>query len=253
MRSQGAWLAAALALLAVAPLPAAAAQETVTLFVTSEKTDTVGVYRGAVPDLSLIREIKVGREPHNLGISPDGRWVATSDRRSGEVSVIDTRSLTEAARIKLGRQTHDVAFSPDSGTLYVGHETENFVSVIEVGTWKVAAPLKVGRAQHDLSISADGRRLWFTVTNRPYKAGDPRVGIVELETGKVRLIDTGANAHDVTLSPDGRVAWVTNSGFTHLPDPRVDYVGSAPYLAIRSSFSEVISTTRPRSKWILRS
>jgi YVTN family beta-propeller protein len=224
MRTQGVWLAVALALLAVALLPAAAAQETVTLFVTSEKTDTVGVYRGTVPDLSLIREIKVGREPHNLGISPDGRWVATSDRRSGEVSVIDTRSLTEAARIKLGRQTHDVAFSPDSGTLYVGHETENFVSVVEVGTWKVGAPLKVGRAQHDLSISADGRRLWFTVTNRPYKAGDPRVGIVELESGKVRLIDTGANAHDVTLSPDGRVAWVTNSGFTHLPDPRVDYV-----------------------------
>lgn len=89
--------------------------------------------------------------------------------------------------------------------------------------------------------------------DRPYKAGDPRVGVVDLDAGKVALIDTEANAHDVTLSPDGKVAWVTNSGFTHLPDARVDYLGSAPYLAIRSSFSEVISTTRPRSKWILRS
>ena len=102
----------------------AGGQETVTLFVTSEKTDTVSVYRGAVPKLELVKSIKVGREPHNMGISPDGRWVATSDRRSGEVSVIDTQSLTEAARIKLGRQTHDVAFSPDSHTLYVGHETD---------------------------------------------------------------------------------------------------------------------------------
>ena len=217
----------ALWLLLVGVVIPARAQDTVTLFVTSEKTDTVSVYRGRVPALGLVRAIRVGREPHNLGVSPDGRWVATSDRRSGEVSVIDTQSLTEVARLKVGRQTHDVAFSPDSRALYVGHETETFASVIEVGTWKTRPPLRLGRAQHDLSISPDGRELWFTVTNRPYEAGDPRVGVVELETGKVSLIDTGANAHDVTLSPDGRTAWVTNSGFTHIPDARVDYVDVA--------------------------
>lgn len=225
MTRRGALLAtAALALVLALSGPPGQAEERVTLFVTSEKTDTVGVYRGLVPDLALVREIRVGREPHNLGVSPDGRWVATGDRRSGEVSVIDTGSLAEVARLKLGRQTHDVAFSPDSRTLFVGHETETFVSVVEIGSWKVGPPLKVGRAQHDLSISADGRRLWFTVTNRPYKAGDPRVGVVDLATGKVTLIDTGANAHDVTLGPDGRIAWITNSGFTHLPDSRVDYI-----------------------------
>ncbi len=95
----------------------ASAQESVTQFVTSESTDTVNVYRGRLPDLARVAAIKVGREPHNLGVSPDGRWVATSDRRSGEVSVIDTQALTEVARIKLGRQTHDVAFSSDSRTL----------------------------------------------------------------------------------------------------------------------------------------
>jgi len=205
----------------------ATGQEAVTLFVVSETNDTVSVYRGTAPNLSLVRWIKVGREPHNLGISPDGRWVATSDRRSGEVSVIDTKSLVEVARLKLGRQTHDVAFTSDSRALFVGHETEQFVSVIEVGTWKVKAPLKLGRAQHDLSLSPDDKELWFTVTNRPYKAGDPRVGVVDLATGQVTLIDAGANAHDVTLAPDGKIAWVTNSGFTHLPDPRVDLIDVA--------------------------
>lgn len=214
--------------------PASRAQERlgqapaeVTLFVTSEKTDTVNVYRGSVPNLALVRSIQVGREPHNLGVSPDGRWVATSDRRSGELSVIDTRALAEVARLKLGGQPHDVAFTSDSRTLFVGHETATFASVVEVGAWQVRGSLKLGRAQHDLSLSPDDRELWFTVTNRPYKAGDPRVGVVDLGTGKVTLIDTGANSHDVTLSPDGRVAWVTNSGFTHIPDARVDYVDVA--------------------------
>ena len=211
-----------------------AVDETVTLFVGSEKADAVTVYRGAVPHLVRIATIKVGREPHNLGISPDQRWVATSDRRSGEVSVIDTERLVETARLKLGRQTHDVAFSADSRRLFVGHETEAFVSVVEVGTWKVGTPLRVGRAQHDLSLSPDDRELWFTVTNRPYKPGDPRVGVVDLRTGKVTLIDTGANAHDVTLSPDGKTAWVTNSGFTHLPDARVDYLDVATRRVLNS-------------------
>jgi len=208
-------------------LPAAAPAaggETVTLFVVSERNDTVNVFRGRVPDLAPLASIRVGREPHNLGISPDGRWVAVSDRRSGEVSIIDTRRLAEAARLKLGRQTHDVAFTSDSRTLFVGHETETFVSVVDLATLAVQPPLQVGRAQHDLSITPDDRELWFTVTNRPYRPGDPRVGVVDLVSRRVTLIDTGANAHDVTLSPDGTVAWVTNSGFTHLPDPRVDLI-----------------------------
>ncbi len=207
--------------------PAPVGSETVTLFVVSERNDTVNVFRGRVPDLAPVASIPVGREPHNLGITPDGRWVAASDRRSGEVSIIDTRRLVEAARIKLGRQTHDVAFTSDSRTLFVGHETETFVSVVDLATLTPKPPLKVGRAQHDLSITPDDRELWFTVTNRPYRPGDPRVGVVDLASRQVTLIDTGANAHDVTLSPDGTVAWVTNSGFTHLPDARVDYLDVA--------------------------
>jgi YVTN family beta-propeller protein len=200
----------------------AAAQETVTLFVTSQKTDTVHVLRGPIPRLEPVAAIRVGREPHNLGISADGRWVATSGRRSGDVSVISAETLAEVARISVGRQPHDVAFSGDGRTLYVGHEQESFVSVIDVPTRTRRTSIPVGRAQHDLSLARDGRELWFTVTNRPYKAGDPRVGVIDLASpGTVAMIDTGANAHDVILSPDGRAAWVTNSGFLDRPDRRV--------------------------------
>lgn len=217
--------AAMLAWLAASP---AVAEEMVTLFVTSMKTDTVSVLRGRVPDLAFVRGIPVGREPHNLGLSPDGRWAATGNRRSGTVSIIDTQSVKEVARIPVGRQPHDVAFSSDSRTLYVGHEQELYASVIEVGTWTRKPRLEIGRAQHDLSISPDDRELWFTVTNRPYKPGDPRVGVIDLGMGnRVTLIDTGHNSHDVTLSPDGRVAWVTNSGFVDVPDSRVDYLDVA--------------------------
>src|SRR3972149_7019255 len=106
--------AAIVMLAALSAVPAAG--ETVTLFVTSEKTDTVNVFHGTVADLAFVKGIPVGREPHNLGISPDGRWVATGDRRSGEVSVIDTETLVEVARLKLGGQKHDDAFTPGTRT-----------------------------------------------------------------------------------------------------------------------------------------
>lgn len=220
---------AALVLLLALAHDARAAEETVTLFVTSMATDTVSVFRGRVAELALVQKIPVGREPHNLGISPDGRWAATGNRRSGEVSVIDTGTWREVARVPVGRQPHDVAFSADSRTLYVGHEQESYASVLEMGAWtRPPRRLPVGRAQHDLSISPDDRELWFTVTNRPYKPGDPRVGLVELTRGnRVTLLDTGANSHDVTLSPDGRTAWVTNSGFVDVPDSRVHYLDVA--------------------------
>ncbi len=210
-----------LAWMAVAP--AASGQETVTLFVTSMTSDAVSVFRGVVAALALRDRIPVGREPHNLAISPDGRWVATGNRRAGTVSIIDAQAPMEVARVPVGRQPHDLAFSSDSRRLYVGHEQEVYVSVIEVGSWRETRRLEAGRAQHDLSISPDDRELWFTVTNRPYKPGDPRIGVIDLASGKrVALIDTGGNSHDVTLSPDGRVAWVTNSGFVGVPDARVD-------------------------------
>lgn len=217
---------ATLVILGTPMIPAVVtAQQTVTLFVTSEATNTVNVFRGEVPSLKFVKGIPVGKDPHNLGISPDGKWVANSDRRSNEVSIIDTEKLVEAARIPVLKQPHDVAFSPDSRTLYIGHEVETTVTVIEVGSWKKKGLLHATRGQHDLSITPDGREIWFTVTNRHYRQGDPRLGILDPATGKlITLFDTGANAHDVTLSPDGKVAWVTNSGFTHIPDARVDYV-----------------------------
>lgn len=143
--------AAAIVMLTALLAPPAAG-ETVTLFVPSEKTDTVNVFHGKVPDLAFVKGIPVGREPHNLGISPDGRWVATGDRRSGEVSVIDTQTLVEAPRLKLGRQTHDVAFTPDSRTLFVANHTSNTVTIIDGPRRGVLGTLKVPPRPHGLAV-----------------------------------------------------------------------------------------------------
>ena len=154
----------------------AVSAENVTLFVTSEFTDVIGVYRGEVPALKRVKRIRTGRDPHNMGISPTAAGSSRGDRLAEQLSVIDTKSLKRIAVVKTGKHPHDLNFSADSKRLYVGHERETFINVFETGTWKKQSAIEVGLAQHDISLSPDGKELWFTVTNQPYRKGLPGWG-----------------------------------------------------------------------------
>ncbi len=213
-----------LALLLAAPRGEAA--EKVTLFVVSEWYDRVDIYAGEIPDLKRVDSVKVGRNPHNLGISPDGRWVAAPDRLAAQVSIIDTKTRKRAAVLPAGKHPHDLIFTSDSKTLYVGHERETWIGAYEVGTWKKLPPIEVGFAQHDLTLSPGDSELWWTVTHRAYKKGEPRIGIVHLNDPdrKNEMIDNGGNAHDVIFSPGGATVWVTNGGFIGRPNPIIHYM-----------------------------
>lgn len=203
----------------------AAEKPEVSLFVTSEARNTIGVYRGTGAVLKKVATIPVGKGPHNLALSPDGRWVAVDNRRSDEVSMIDTMMLTEVIRLKTGRQPHDMVFSPDSSILYVGHEMDPHIARFEVGSWKELSRLPAGTPQHDISVSQDHAELWFTVTGTRFKPGLKRVGVIDLRSGKLaQMIDTGYDAHDVIFTPDGKEAWVTNSGFLTVPSDVVNVI-----------------------------
>lgn len=213
------------ALLASGMPVTAAEKPEATLFVTSEATNTIGVYRGIGADLKKVATIPVGKDPHNLALSPDGRWVAVDNRRSDEVSMIDTTALREVIRLKTGRQPHDMVFSPDSSLLYIGHELDPYIARFEVGSWKELDHISVGTAQHDISVTQDHTELWFTVTGSRFKPGLRRVGVVDLRSAKLaQMIDTGHDAHDVIFSPDGKEAWITNSGFLTVPSDVVNVI-----------------------------
>jgi DNA-binding beta-propeller fold protein YncE len=198
----------------------AAGGSRVRVFVASETTNQVWVFEGA--GRTPVATLPVGHHPHNLGASPDGRWVATAARESDEVSLIDVMALVEVARVKVPRAPHDVVFSPDSRTLYVSQEAAPVVSVIDVIHRRRLPPLYVGVPQHDLAVTPDGRELWMTVTGVPMSREPRRVWIVDLPHGKVTArLNTGRNAHDVIFTPEGERAWVTNSGIPAIPDNHI--------------------------------
>jgi YVTN family beta-propeller protein len=206
----------------VAPLPAPSPEirlyQKLRAFVASESTDQVWVMEAA-PDspYQMIAKIPVGRMPHQMAVSPDGKYVAVNNRMANTTSIIDPIALKELVRIPVGKQPHGIAFSPDSKMLYVAHERDNYIAAIQTGTWTSTA-IMTGVPQHVLTINTGHpNELWFTVTNST--EGDV-LRVVDLGTKQITRIKVG-DVHDAYFTPDGSEVWSSSSGFLDKPSDRM--------------------------------
>jgi YVTN family beta-propeller protein len=189
------------------------------VFVASESTDSVVVLEGA-PDgqYAQVAKIPVGRLPHQMAVSPDGKFVAVNNRMAATTSVIDAVTLKEVARIPVGKQPHGIIWSPDSKTLFVAHERDNYISRFEAATWKSLGPLMVGVPQHVLVFnSARPNELWFTVTN---SNENDHLRVYDLESKRITRVQVN-DVHDAYFTPDGSEIWTSSSGFLEKPSDRM--------------------------------
>ncbi len=94
----------------VAPLPAPTPEirlyQKLRVFVASESTDQVWVMEAA-PDspFQMVTKIPVGRMPHQMAVSPDGKYVAVNNRMANTTSIIDPIALKEIVRIPVGHRS----------------------------------------------------------------------------------------------------------------------------------------------------
>lgn len=188
--------------------PSQVAGRRVRFFVASEMTQQVWVLEGE--PLAVVARIQVGKLPHNIGVSPDAKWVAVANRMGSSVSVIDPRELKEIARVNVGKQPHDLVWAPDASMLFVGSEREPFIHRVEAGTWKALPPLSVQVPQHTLAIWKDRpNELWYTATN---VETSPHLRVYHLDTNKITPVQVH-DVHDIFFTPDGSELWNSSSGF----------------------------------------
>jgi YVTN family beta-propeller protein len=188
------------------------------VFVASESTDQVWVMEAAPgAPFAQIGKIPVGRMPHQMAVSPDGRFVAVNNRMANTTSIIDPVSMKEIKRIGVGKQPHGITFSTDSKMLYVAHERDNWIAAIDTATW-TSTPLMVGVPQHVLTISADRpNEMWFTLTNTNE---NDVLRVIDLGTKQVTKVKI-SDVHDVYFTPDGSELWSSSSGFLDKPSDRM--------------------------------
>jgi DNA-binding beta-propeller fold protein YncE len=189
------------------------------VFVASESTDQVWVLDGKPGEpYALVGKIAVGKLPHQLAVSPDGKWVAVNNRMSNATSVIYPVSRKEVIRLTVGKQPHGITWSADAKTLFVGHERDMYIARFEAGTWKTLPPLMVGVPQHVLTIAPTRpNELWFTLTNT---AQSDVLRVYDLETNKITPIGV-SDVHDAYFTPDESEVWSSSSGFLTKPSDRM--------------------------------
>lgn len=181
-----------------------------TLVVANKSGDSVSFI-----DLDRGREaarVAVGRAPHELAVSPDGRTVLVGeygpeDDHGRTVAILDLATASLVGRIDVGPDSrpHSIAFLPGGDRAVVTLQDQDTLALLDLESRTVARTLPTGgRESHMVRLSPDGRRAYVTS-----RLGEGTLSILDLEgESPTRVIETGAGAEGLAVTPDGREVWV---------------------------------------------
>jgi YVTN family beta-propeller protein len=199
-------------LFALAPLVAGA--EDLGLLIVHKGGDALGFYQ---LDGKLLTSVPLGKHPHELVFSADGRYAYITDNgvmrveNAGEggntVSIVDLKARKKTGEISLGefRRPHGIALVPATGRLLVTTELPDQLLLVDPVKRTIIRKYETkGKASHMVVLGRDGK--WAYVCN----AKSQTVAAIELSSGQVRLIETGGRPETAVLSKDGSKLYVAN-------------------------------------------
>ena len=181
-----------------------------TLVVANKSGDSVSFI-----DLDSGREaarVAVGRAPHELAVSPDGRTVLVGeygpeDAHGRTVAILDLASASVVGRIDVGPDSrpHSIAFLPGGSRAVVTLQNQDTLAVLDLASRTVVRTIPTGgRESHMVRLSPNARRAYVTS-----RLEEGTLSIIDLEgDSKTRVLETGAGAEGLAVTPDGREVWV---------------------------------------------
>ncbi len=199
------------------------------VYVANEGADTVSVLDAA--SLKTLTNVRVGKMPHNVQVSPDGKlvWVTNNGEpdqvadvsahkgmaqgdhdamgKAGAIWAIDTATNVVVAKVPVGMHPAHVVVSPDGRFAYVTNGGDNTVTVIDTAARSHVATIPVGQFPHGLRFSPDGKEVY--VAN--LKGGT--VSVIDTASQKeIAQVPTGKGPAQTGFTPDGRLAFASLSG-----------------------------------------
>ncbi len=153
----------------------------------------------ALPDLRIVRNLKVGSGPEGIAASPNGRWIVTALQGTDQVAIVDAGSHEVMARLPTGRTPIRVAITPNSFTALVANRTSDDVSIIDLLGRRVKTTVRVGKRPGGLVTDARGSRAY--VCNN----GSNSVSVISVSGSQVMSqIPVGAEPDGVAFVPRSR-------------------------------------------------
>lgn len=169
------------------------------------------------PEGKLLETVSVGRHPHEMVLSRDGKLLYTTDNGTmriehpgsggNTVSIIDLAAKKRIAQISLGefRRPHGIDFDPASGRLAVSTELPDKLLIIDPAKREIVRTYDTkGKTSHMVEFGPGGKYAYVS------NSSSGNVAAVRLSDGEVTLIPTGTRPEDSVLSRDGRELYVCN-------------------------------------------
>jgi YVTN family beta-propeller protein len=132
-------------------------------------------------------EIAVGKEPRQLTLSPDEKFLYVSCMYDDRVDVISLEKKKVIGHLKTGIEPFGLVTSQDGKTLYVANYRSGTLSIFDLETGKKRKELTIGDRPRTVTITADGKKLY----------------VPHYLDGKISVIDTKKEKviKEITLAP----------------------------------------------------
>lgn len=197
-------------LLFLALLPA----QDATFLVSQKAASSVGFYTSQGKHLT---SVAVGAHPHEMVLSPDGRFAYTTDNGTmaieqagaggNTVSIVDVEARRKVGEISLGKyhRPHGIDYDPHSGNLLVTTENPDQLLLVDPKLRKVLREYDTGgRTPHIVTVSLDGKSAYVS------NARSGTVAVIALDSGEITLIPSGDRPEGSVLSKDGNTLYVAH-------------------------------------------
>lgn len=201
-------------LLGIFLVAATLAAQSPVLLVLQKGASSLGFYS---MDGKPLATIPVGKHPHEMVYSPDGRYLYCTDNGTmrieqagtggNSISMIDLEARKRVAQISLGefRRPHGIDIDPVTGNVLVSTELPDKLLIVDPTQRKVVRTYDTkGETSHIVRLSRDRKTAFVS------NARSANVAAIDLDSGAAKLITVAERPEGSVLTRDGRYLYVVS-------------------------------------------
>ena len=145
-----------------------------------------------------------GKISHMVYVSPDGKYLYTSNIVSESVSVIDLITGKLITQIPCGPGCEGMAFTPDGKYIWVANQTAGTITIVDIASYKPIETFECKGMPVRLRFTSDGKLALVAGWVK-----DGTLAVIDVATHKeIKRIRVGDYAIGVELTPDEKFAFV---------------------------------------------
>jgi YVTN family beta-propeller protein len=165
---------------------------------TGHQPSTVSVIDTATD--KLVQNIEVGKNPHGVAVTPNGKLIMVGVYDTDTVALIDTETKKVVGGVPVGKP-HNIAVHPNGAVAYVGSQTPGNFSlvIIDLQRRTVKETMPLDKTPRGLEFGPNGKNLYIT------QAGIDSVVVVDPSNNQIiTQIPVGVSPHYANFTADGK-------------------------------------------------